>query len=86
MIGKDLELFGALARAELYYAAHPGSPSAARRPRLSVKSGMWVAALDNLSDGISGLGPTVESALRAFDRQYLDALRPSAERQALEGT
>ena len=85
MNGKDLEMFGAIARAELYYAAHPGSPSAVRRPQLSVKSGVWVASLDHLQAGITGLGASVEAALRAFDRQYLDSLRPSAETQSLDG-
>ena len=62
-------------RAELYYAAHPGSPSAVRRPKLSIRSGMWIALLGrNIQEGIAGLGPTVERALRAFDLQYLAAL------------
>lgn len=74
MSGKDLESFGALARAELYFAAYPGSPSATRRPQLSLRSGVWVASLDQMRDGIFGLGPTVEAALRAFDSQYLNAL------------
>jgi hypothetical protein len=64
-------------RAELYFAAHPGSPSAARRPQLFRKSGMWVALLgSNIQTGLAGFGPNVESALRAFDAQYLAALRP----------
>jgi len=81
---KDLEMFGAIARAEIYYAAHPGTPSAVRRPQLSFRSGTWVATLDHLYEGITGLGATVEAALRAFDRQYLDSLRPP-ERQSLDG-
>jgi|SRR5437762_11235776 len=71
-------LAAAIERAELYFAAHPGSPSAVRRPRLSKRSGTWVAVLGpNLREGIVGLGATVETALRAFDAQYLAALRPS---------
>jgi hypothetical protein len=67
-----------LERAELYYAASPGSPSAVRRPRLSFRSGTWVALLgQSVEDGIVGLGLTVEAALRAFDAQYLAALRPT---------
>jgi hypothetical protein len=70
----------ALERAELYFAVHPGSPSAVRRPALSKRSGVWVALLGkNVREGIAGFGPNVESALRAFDGQYLAALRPPAD-------
>ena len=31
-----------------------------------------------MQEGIVGLGPTVERALRAFDTQYLNLLRPPA--------
>jgi hypothetical protein len=66
--------------AEAYFAAHPRSPSAVRRPKLSARSGMWIALLGrSVGDGIVGLGPNVEAALRAFDRRYLSALRPPAE-------
>ena len=77
-IDQQRGLAAAIERAELYFAAHPGSPSAVRRPRLSKRSGTWVAVLGpNLREGIVGLGATVETALRAFDAQYLAALRPS---------
>jgi hypothetical protein len=67
----------ALEKAELYYAAHPGSPSAVRRPALSFRSGTWVAMLGrNIEEGIVGFGSSVEAALRAFDVQYLASLRP----------
>jgi len=47
-----------------------------RRPRLSVRSGNWIALLGrNLQEGIVGFGSTVEGALRAFDVQYLAAVR-----------
>jgi hypothetical protein len=63
-------------RFELYCMAHPGTPSAVRRPHLVIRSGTWVALLGkSVKDGISGFGPTVESALSAFDVQYLNALR-----------
>jgi hypothetical protein len=66
-------------RAELYFETHPGSPSAVRLPQLFVRSGVWIALLGkNVRDGIAGFGPTVEAALRAFDIQYLQALRPPA--------
>jgi hypothetical protein len=62
---------------ELYYAAHPGSPSAVRRPRLSIRGDLWIALLGpSAEEGILGIGATVEAALRAFDAQYLAALRP----------
>ena len=65
---------------ELYCAAHPGSPSAVRRPRLSVRSELWIALLGpSLKEGIVGIGPTVAAALRAFDTQYLAGLRPPVE-------
>ena len=64
-------------RMELYFAAHPGSPAAVRRPRLVKRGKMWVALLGpNMRDGVVGLGGNVEAALRAFDAQYLRMLRP----------
>jgi hypothetical protein len=67
-------------RAELYYAAHPRSPSAVRRPKLYRRSQNWIALLGpSIEDGIVGLGLTVEAALRGFDAQYLATLRPSEE-------
>jgi hypothetical protein len=62
---------------ELYCAAHPGSPSAVRRPRLFVRSELWIALLGpSLEEGIVGIGPTIATALRAFDTQYSAGLRP----------
>jgi hypothetical protein len=62
---------------ELYCAAHPGSPSAVRHPRLSFRSELWIALLGpSVEEGIVGIGPTVAAALRAFDAQYLAGLRP----------
>jgi len=67
----------AMKRMELYCAAHPGSPSAARRPRLFLRSHLWIALMGpSVEEGIVGIGPTVEGALRAFDAQYLAGLRP----------
>lgn len=72
-----LEAMAASERAELYFAAHPGSPAAVRRPRLSIRSGKWVAVLGrSVQNGIVGIGPTIETALRAFNDQYLAGLRP----------
>jgi hypothetical protein len=64
-------------RMELYFAAHPGSPAAVRRPSLLKRGKMWVALLGpSVRDGVVGLGPNVEAALRAFDAQYLSQLHP----------
>ena len=70
----------AMEQMELYCATHPGSPSAARRPRLLFRSELWIALLGpTVEEGIVGIGPTVEAALRAFDAQYLAGLRPPSE-------
>ena len=67
-------------RMELYCAAHPGSPSAARRPQLLYRGQLWIALLGpSVEEGIVGIGPTVEAALRAFDAQYLASLRPPTQ-------
>jgi len=66
-------------RMELYCKAHPGSPSAARRPQLFLRSHLWIALLGpSVEEGIVGIGHTVDAALRAFDAQYLAGLRPPA--------
>ena len=71
----------AMERMELYCTVHPGSPSAARRPRLLYRGQLWVAVLGpSVEEGIVGIGQTVEAALRAFDAQYLAGLCPPAER------
>src|SRR3982750_86574 len=70
----------AMERMELYCAAHPGSPSAARRPKLLYRGQLWIALLGpSVEEGIVGIGPSVEAALRAFDAQYLAGLRPPTE-------
>src|SRR5881396_3033437 len=70
----------AIERMELYCEAHPGSPSAGRRPQLLYRGQLWVALLGpSVEEGIVGIGQTVEAALRAFDAQYLAGLRPPAE-------
>ena len=85
MSAKDIEKTAVLERAELYYSAHPASPSAVRRPKLCLRSGTWIALLGrSIPDGIVGLGSTVEAALRAFDLQYLRALRPPIELSAID--
>jgi hypothetical protein len=70
----------AMEQMELYCKAHPGSPSAVRRPRLFVRGDLWVALLGpSVEEGIVGIGATVTAALRAFDSQYLAGLRHRAE-------
>ncbi|PYI92934.1 MAG: hypothetical protein DME97_07745 [Verrucomicrobia bacterium] len=80
MSAKKIDQIATAQRAELYYESHPGSPSAVRAPKLFVRSGVWIALLGrSVRDGIAGFGPTIETALRAFDAQYLQALRPPVE-------
>ena len=48
-----------------------------RQPRLFIRGQLWIALLGpNVEQGIVGIGPTIEAALRAFDVQYLAGLRP----------
>ena len=55
-----------------YCAAHPGSPSAVRGPQLFFRGDLWIALLGpSVEEGIVGIGPTIATALRAFDAQYL---------------
>ena len=54
-----------------YCAAHPGSPTARRRPQILIYHGRYVALLGrSINRGILGFGSTVASALRAFDELY----------------
>ena len=63
---------------ESYCAAQTSSPSAMRRPALSIRKGLWIAQLGpSIEEGIVGLGSSVEAALRAFDRQYMAGLSSS---------
>jgi hypothetical protein len=72
----------AMARAELYFATHPGSPSAIRRPVLLPQSAKWIAILGNgaREESTLGSGETVEAALQAFDAQSL-AINPPLRRK-----
>ena len=66
---------------EQYFADHPGSPSAVRQPKLVRQGDTFIALLGrDVQHGIVGLGNTVENALRAFDVQYYNALRPPEAR------
>jgi hypothetical protein len=66
---------------EQYFADHPDSPSATRRPKVLRQGDIFVALLGrDVQHGIVGLGNTVENALRAFDLQYCIELRsPEAQ-------
>jgi hypothetical protein len=87
MTAKHIDKVAATHRAELYYELHPGSPSAVRSPKLFIRSGVWIALLGrSVRDGIAGFGPTIEAALRAFDAQYLHALRPPVPSRELDRT
>ena len=62
----------AIQQMEIYCTAHPESPSAIRRPKLFVRSDLWIALLGpSIEEGIVGIGPNVAAALRAFDAQYV---------------
>jgi len=60
-----------------YCREHPRSPTALRRPRVMIRGGTYIALLGStLEEGIAGLGGTVRAALRAFDVQYVNSLKP----------
>ena len=70
----------AMEEMEHYCTAHPGSPAAVRRPRLSIRGRTFVALLGPaIEEGIAGFGDSVQAALRAFDAQYSRALKPPAD-------
>jgi hypothetical protein len=76
----------AIEQTESYCRAHPGSPSAVRRPQLFFRGELWIAVLGpSAEEGIVGIGPTVAAALRAFDSQYLAGLRPAVETASQDG-
>ena len=65
----------AIEQMDMYCTAHPRSPSAMRRPKLFVRSDLWIAVLGpSIEEGIVGIGPNVAAALRAFDAQYVAGL------------
>jgi hypothetical protein len=72
---------GATLLVEQYFVDHPRSPSAVRRPKIFRQGETFIALLGrDVQHGIVGLGNTVENALRAFDLQYYNALRPPEAR------
>ena len=74
---EDEQTKAALAEVERYCEEHPRSPTAVRRPRVMVRGRNCVALLGStLEDGIAGIGSSVRAALRAFDVQYSNSLKP----------
>ena len=74
---QDQQTQDALAEMERYCEEHPRSPTATRRPRIMVRGRNCVALLGStLEDGIAGIGSSVRAALRAFDVQYSNSLKP----------
>ena len=70
----------AIQEMECYCRSHPRGPAAVRRPTLMFRGNNYVVLLGkSISDGIVGNGTTVSMALRAFDLQYLKAIRPPNE-------
>ncbi len=60
-----------------YCGEFPKSPSALRRPRLMQRGSTWIALVGStLQDGIAGIGGNVYAALRAFDVQYSNTVKP----------
>jgi hypothetical protein len=65
----------AIEQMDMYCTAHPETPSALRRPKLFVRSDLWIALLGpSIDEGIVGIAPNVAAALRAFDAQYMAGL------------
>ena len=62
----------AIEQMDIYCTGHPDSPSAMRRPKLFVRSDLWIALLGpSIEEGIVAIGPSFAAALRAFDAQYV---------------
>ena len=79
---KVIALLAGLERMKLYCAAHPANPAAIRQPRLFKREQCWVAILRlGGNDSICGIGSSVETALRAFDENYLSALHSATARR-----
>jgi hypothetical protein len=83
----DDPTLAAMEEMQLYCLAHPGSPAAVRRPRMSIRGDLWVALLGpTVEKGVVGIGPSVQAALRAFDGQYFNLLRPATEETKIRGS
>ena len=73
------QTLAAMKEMELYCASHPRSPAAVRRPRLSIRGRTFVALLGPaIEEGIAGFGDSVQTASRAFDKQYSRSLARTA--------
>ena len=55
------------------------APSNLYKPTLKSDGTQWCALLgENLQEGVSGFGDTPHSAMRAFDKAWLNSLSPDA--------
>ena len=71
------EIAAAVSEMDRYCEEHPRSPAAVRRPRIIPRGQNFVALLGStLEDGVAGIGSSVHAALRAFDLQYSNSLKP----------
>ena len=60
---------------EEYLENHPRSPAARLRPRMGMVGEIWLAFIGSeLRSGASGLGDTPRSALKDFNRHFMEPL------------
>lgn len=60
---------------ERYLHAHPASPAARLRPKMSMRGEIWLAFIGpELREGNSGLGQTPRDALEDFNRHFMEPL------------
>lgn len=53
-------------------------PSVLFRPSLSIDGNQWCALYgDNLQNGLAGFGDSPDTAMRAFDMEWLKKIQPS---------
>jgi hypothetical protein len=82
---KHIDSLAASQRIDLYCKSYPRSPAAVRQPNVFERGGVWIALLGpSIQGGIAGFGLTVEAALRSFDMQYRNFLRPSSDAVMLD--
>ena len=74
----------AMQEMERYCTAHPQSPAAMRRPRLSDSRPQRLSCCSGpaIEEGVAGFGDSVQAALRAFDVQYSRSLTPFSDRDS----
>jgi hypothetical protein len=58
---------------EDFLQAHPSSPAARLRPKMSVTGHFWLAFIGaRLREGAAGLGETPRNALEDFNRRFME--------------